>query len=345
MNKILNYFRTTFLNWVVKQEYKYKLKDYIFKLGCLDYKTYNKKLQSLSINEIDYNKLNAFEKEIVLIPNPIIESNEQYKNIFNSNLLFDTPDSNIHYEIDVGVTSALNNIKIHIPYEVLVKCDCISKVSICEKKDCPLCNGSITTNESERVLEVCIDCFTDNENCQKCRGKFVNKISRSIELTISNNFYQGIIYSFPEMGNYDFLNKNYGYLKIKVNLIDDNSKNKKNLLKIVNETQIESEEKVSLYTMVFGGNIKVSHATGECEISLEGGNQPGDYKIVNNIGIPQYYDEECREMHRSCQIIFLSLKLPKQEEISNNPGLKNLFKELGNLDDYSEIEKLNKIKA
>lgn len=78
------------------------------------------------------------------------------------------------------------------------------------------------------------------------------------------------------MGHYDVSTKTNGTLKLKVNVVSDGNFT-------VKESSVESHVDVPLSKMVLGGNLKVAHARGEVDILLSRCNQPGDYKIIDNV--------------------------------------------------------------
>jgi DnaJ-class molecular chaperone len=93
--------------------------------------------------------------------------------------------------------------------------------------------------------------------------------------------------------------------------------------------------------LALGGSIKIKHPTGDCEIYLNKCTQPDDYKVVNNVGIPIYYDNEEKQMRKGNMVVVFRLKLPSEACIKNNPDYKKLFEELQKYENMEELNELN----
>lgn len=328
------------INLISFIKYKIVFKNYMYyitKLGMLNRAQYKKKISETlidgGIENKDYSQI------------PVIENYNDYLKIFEYPLeIKESWNKNIHLKAEIKLIDALMGKKIQIYYRQIVKCsDCTSTIKSTDKK-CLACDSTGLTKK-ENIQVICDSCrgygFHKTEKCPVCSNNFVYKKKNKVELSLDKDFYEGCIFSYSQKGNYDIFSNSYGFLKIKPVIISDESEDGIKL-NVINGSQVESEEKLNLTTMVLGGTHNVTHALGKCQVIIEPGTQPNDYKIINNIGIPNYFDKVEYEMHKGNQIVYWKLKIPSKEKIEQNSTIKELFKELSKYDDLDELDKLNK---
>jgi DnaJ-class molecular chaperone len=276
-------------NYLKKLEFQKRLTSlstFISRIGTLDRTLYKTRLKEI------YEK-SSFLSENISDKYVPFANFAEYVKVFDYDLkIKENWDKNIQLKVDVNLIDALKGKTLKVFYQQIVKCnECTTGKKNTEDK-CSVCHGSgIKRKEANNCL--CHSCkgygYHTNQKCSTCHNNLVYKKRNSIDLKIDKDFYEGCIFSFSSLGNYDIFNNNYGSLKIKPVLVSDvvYDNNRRIDLKVVNGSQVESEEKVKLTTMVLGGAHDVNHALGKCTIIIEPSTQPGDYKVINNIGIPK----------------------------------------------------------
>lgn len=308
--------------------------------------TYNKFIQNF-LNKINTNSSkDVIKNEIKELYNiPLISTYEMYEDILDDKDLeiHSSLPINIYLELDIRLKDVFNakGSKLNIKYNQNVKCedDEIELKEIKNRVRCKKCNGDGKVLKN-KIKIICSSCkgfrFVRERTCEKCHNNGMIVKENTVQIIIDKNFHLGTIFNFSKLGNYDIINEKFGYLRIKPNIVEDQDLK---FLKIVNN-RLESEEYLSPSQLALGGNIKVKHARGVCEISINDCTQPGDYRVVDNIGIPDYYDEDEQEVHRSSQIVNFNINLP---DVTKNTELKKLYEELQKYENMNEINELNNI--
>jgi molecular chaperone DnaJ len=331
-------------NYLKKLDVKLRLNSlaiYISRLGILDRSTYKTRLKQI------YKKYSFFSEN--LSDNYFaINDYGEYVKVFNYDLnIREDWEKNIQLKVNVNLIDVLMGKTVKVFYQQIIKCSECSSVKRYVEDKCTVCQGT-GHKRKENNNCLCHSCkgygYHSTTKCSTCHNNLIYKKRNSVDLKFDNDFYDGCVLSFTSLGNYDIFKNNYGTLKITPVIVSDviYDKDRRVDLKVSKGSQVESQEKVKLSTMVLGGTLEVNHALGKCNLIIEPSTQPGDYKIINNIGIPNYYDNEEEEMHRGGQIVFFELDLPDKKFINENPKIKRLFEELAKYDDVEELKKLNR---
>lgn len=253
-------------------------------------------------------------------------------------------EKDLNFELDVKLKDVLKGKKLKIEYLQFCKCtDCEMKI---KTNKCKICNGT-GKYEQNKSLVLCSTCKGYGTNtyktdyCNVCSNELYYEKIKEIQFTIGKEFYAGIIYTYPNQGNYDPATDNYGHLKIKPNIISDYADDKTTFFKVSNESQIETEHSANISELALGGSMKIKHPTGECEIYINKCTQPDDYKVVNNVGIPIYYDNEEKQMRKGSMVVVFKLKLPNKEYVKNTEEYWKLFEDLQKFENLEELNQLN----
>jgi DnaJ-class molecular chaperone len=318
----LEFFKKHFKNFLEKIQL-YKLYDFLY-IGIVE--------QIVKKLITNYGKINDYElyKRILSTRN------------FEKSKLW---DENIFLEIDINLITALSKKRYEVFYKRILKCE------NCKDKKfeiiCECCNSKGFVETLKNNYEICRECYgyggySQGHSCEICKNMLFYQKSTSVILELDSSFYNGMTYVFSGMGNYNCYNGQYGFLKIRPKLVSDTTAEGIQL-NISSMSTIESKELVPLHLMMLGGIYDVSHSLGKCSINLEPATQPGSYKVINNVGIPSYYDEEENEIRKGPQIVYLHLKIPDLKLINSNPYIKQLFIDLQNHDSIKELNELNRV--
>ena len=308
----------------------------------------NKQKENIKQEFQDIDDLNSYLK--------IISNYEEYGKIMNKygeiendpkmkNLIIrGSLQKDINFEMDVKLKDVIKGKKLKIEYSQFSKClDCEAKSN---ELNCKICNG-LGKYEQNKSFVTCVSCQgtgTQSNKKNYCRICFNNQFyekTKELQFTIGKEFYAGIVYTYPNLGNYDPVTDSYGHLKIKPNIVSDYSDDKQAFFKVCNESQIESEHSATISELALGGSIKITHPTGECEMYLNKCTQPDDYKVVNNVGIPIYYDNEEKQMRKGNMVVVFKLKLPSEEFLKNNQEYRKLFEEMQKFENMEELNEIN----
>jgi DnaJ-class molecular chaperone len=343
-----------------------RLAEDVPKFSCFDkvkYKEhlikFNEVLESLNtFFKIEFDKNTLFEN-FMIFRNlrhadyyELITTKEEYTALFKKSKVENkklkrTPDlvnRDLHFDIDVKLRDIIKGKKISIKYFQLHKClSCESEIY---KLHCSKCKGSglLTHNDLIKTCNFCISTISYDSGCTVCFNQLFYYKNKEIELKIGKEFYDGIVYTFPGQGNFGIPENEYGVLKIRPKIIGDCSEDKSVAFKIINESQVETTHLESISKLVLGGTAKIKIPSGECEVFINKLTQPNDYKIIENVGIPLYFDAEDKQMKKGSQLTVFKIKFPEEKFLNRNPEYVSLFKQLKEHENYEEIDGLNNVR-
>jgi DnaJ-class molecular chaperone len=349
--------------------------NYIYKIRNLDRQTYFTKLREVLIrqhlieNEEDVNFEAFYEEEIdddldedieysdeikyrpdkplhwdnVLRPQ-IITDFHVYRGIFTHRLDKEVKPfiEDINLSIDIKLRDALSRDKtFNITYTRIVPCTDCDTVS---GNPCSFCKeeGNIEYADNTFLCKICMGKGKVLENkCMFCKNTRHIETKHKLVFKIGKEFHWNKTYTFKNLGNYDPIKKRYGNLKIITNIISDTDE--KGLTLTMNEKEglVEADEIVPVSKLVLGGAWKIKHERGETEIQIRENTQPGEYKVIDNVGVPKFFDEDEGTMQFGSQVVYFKVDVP---DVGGNQELKRLYEELRKYDDRNEINELNHIK-
>lgn len=348
-----------------------KVQDHIYKIRNLDRNEYLQRLNEILIRHFMINnpdkviKANfhrddiddTFEEEIELefYPDPrnddplhwdnttekqIITDFSVFNSLVSSQLSYHyQPDPDIYLQIDIRLKDALQIKKktFTLTYPRLIQCG----ATLCKKEDeqntCPMCyNGRLHFHENTFICKHCNGSGRKNSNCPQCNDEKLIRTKHTVRISFDDKFQANMVYNYNNLGNYDIINRRYGGLKVKTKIVNDESAGVQFIVK-QEDGSVETKENVSFSKLALGGNLKVQHARGEGEIFIHECTQPGDYKVIDGLGIPMYLDRDEDEMVYGSLIVYFNCHTPKVKD----QVVLNLFQELAKHDDYNEINKLN----
>jgi len=354
-----------FISYIKHISYREQLALMASKTSLQDKIEYNKILQQVIHRSnqpvIEEQKTNSKSEELKDIDNvshysKSISDYEEYEKIMNRYLEIENDpkmkshitkgalDKDINFEFDVKLKDVIVGKKLKI--EFMHYCKCTACETTHQAQKCNVCNGLGKYEQSKQII-TCESCkgygskFLKGNYCKVCQNNLYYERKKEIHFTLGKEFYAGIVYTYPNLGNYDPVTDSYGNLKIKPNIVSDYADDRRTFFKVANESQIESEYLAEISELALGGSIKIKHPNGECEIYINKCTQPDDYKIVNNVGIPIYFDNEEKQMRRGNMVVVFKLKIPSEEVLKNCPEYKKLFEDLQKFENMNELNELN----
>ena len=186
---------------------------------------------------------------------------------------------------------AVNGCEKEITFRADVKCDpCNGEGGKpgSSKKNCNYCGGKGTTSRGNGFFNIMTSC--DNcegtgkvwtENCGSCRGKGVVNKKRQISVKIPPGVENGTTVRLAGQGGAGTHGGRSGSAFVRCMVQEDPYFQRKGM-------DIHTEIPITVSQAILGGTVSVKTLTGEVDVKISPGTQPGEKRVLRGKGVQKF---------------------------------------------------------
>eukprot|EP01104_Vermistella_antarctica_P014121 TRINITY_DN4399_c0_g1_i1.p1 TRINITY_DN4399_c0_g1~~TRINITY_DN4399_c0_g1_i1.p1 ORF type:complete len:475 (-),score=112.03 TRINITY_DN4399_c0_g1_i1:179-1603(-) len=203
--------------------------------------------------------------------------------------------ADVEVPIRLSFVEAAKGCEKEIQYTTKVSCDpCSGSGAKAGTKPvtCGTCQGSGQQTVSTGFFSVAQPCkacsgsgSTIKDPCKTCHGQGVKREMKKLDVNIPAGVDNGNNIRVPGQGEAGPNGSSSGHLYIRVN-VDKHKQFKRDNLDIHLEVPVQISE------ACLGGSVRVPTLTGEVEVKVPSGTQPGEKRVLRNRGIKKIHSSQ-----------------------------------------------------
>ncbi|XP_004490398.1 chaperone protein dnaJ 1, mitochondrial isoform X2 [Cicer arietinum] len=195
--------------------------------------------------------------------------------------------SNIEVELSLTFSEAARGCTKHVSFDAAVPCDCCNGRGFPQNatpKVCPTCRG-LGRVTIPPFTSTCITCKGSGriikEFCLSCGGSGVIEGIKEVKVTIPAGVDSGDTIHVPEGGNAAGSSGRHGSLYIKIKVAKDP-------VFVRDGADIYVESNISFTQAILGGKVEVPTLSGNMQVKIPKGVQPGQLLAFRGKGLPKH---------------------------------------------------------
>eukprot|EP01018_Ginkgo_biloba_P028982 Gb_03513 [translate_table: standard] len=198
----------------------------------------------------------------------------------------ETPAADMQVELQLTFFEAAKGCSKHLSFIAPVRCDACKGSGNppgVKPQTCPTCKG-VGRVTIPPFASTCMACKGSGrvvkESCHTCKGSGTVRGLKEIDVNIPAGIESGDTIRVPRAGASGSRGVPPGNLNIKVQVLDDSIFRR-------DGANIYVDAHISVTQAILGGKIKVPTLTGDVQLKIPKGVQPGDILVLRGKGIPK----------------------------------------------------------